>query len=168
MAEPPRDAITVRVATPSDLPDIQAVAEQTWRATYAGHIPGADIAAFLTAAYNHEQLTRRLSLGLFVAVRGEDVIGYAQVGLNNENAAELFALYVLPAYQGIGAGWQLWQRALARVRELGRGQMLLWVLEANDVARRFYERQGARHVTERDFPVGGSTVTEVCYHMSIT
>jgi len=159
--------IAVRPAIHDDLLGLQAVAERTWRATYAGQLPEADIEAFLAAHYAPERLAQRLGPGLFVATRDAAVIGYAQAGLNGEGHAELFAIYVLPEMQGFGAGSQLWRRALARAHELGQRDMLVWVLATNAVARRFYERQSARVVGERAFSVGGGSVIEVGYRAAL-
>jgi ribosomal protein S18 acetylase RimI-like enzyme len=102
-----------------------------------------------------------------VATRGQAVIGYAQVGLNRQNRAELFAIYVLPEEQGVGTGRLLWQQAIAHAHTLGQRDMLVWVLATNEPARRFYERQGARLADERPFPIGDSSVAEVCYRATI-
>jgi GNAT superfamily N-acetyltransferase len=57
------------------------------------------------------------------------VIGFAAF-----DADELAALYVLPAYWGHGIG--------ARLLEAAGGVSVLWVLEGNTNARRFYEQHG--------------------------
>jgi hypothetical protein len=41
--------------------------------------------------------------------------------------------------------------------------MLLWVLEANAPARRFYGKLGGSVVRDRPIDVGGVTLTEVAY-----
>lgn len=56
----------------------------------------------------------------------------------------LDGLYVLPAWWGTGIAQRLHDEALERVRGGDAEQCHLWVLEANDRARRFYERLGWR------------------------
>jgi GNAT superfamily N-acetyltransferase len=58
------------------------------------------------------------------------------------NFGELMALYVDPAHVGTGVGRLLIAAAWERLRGLGVAGALLWVLEANARARRFYERDG--------------------------
>jgi ribosomal protein S18 acetylase RimI-like enzyme len=162
--------ISVRAATEADIPGIQRVAGETWRATYAGHMPGSDIAAFLAGAYSAEHLRGtidRPSVDLFVAAAGEEIAGYVMAGVNREGEGELFAIYVLPAWQGHGAGWRLWQTAVDALRTRGLTKLSLWVLTANEPARRFYERQGALAGDEREWPVGASTIHETAYHLSL-
>ena len=67
--------------------------------------------------------------------------------------AELYALYVHPAWWSTGTGRALMDRALAKMGAAGYTCVTLWVLEANARARRFYQRagfasDGARHVLD--------------------
>jgi len=67
--------------------------------------------------------------------------------------AELYALYVHPAWWSTGTGRALMDQVLAKVSSAGYQSITLWVLEENARARRFYERAGfapndARHVLD--------------------
>jgi GNAT superfamily N-acetyltransferase len=55
---------------------------------------------------------------------------------------ELAALHVLPSSWGQGVGSRLHDAALARLAESGHETAWLWVISANDRARRMYERRG--------------------------
>ncbi|GAB7051670.1 GNAT family N-acetyltransferase [Catenuloplanes indicus] len=57
---------------------------------------------------------------------------------------EIFAIYVLPAYQRAGGGRLLIAEALRALAADGCGRATLWVLDGNAAARRFYERGGWR------------------------
>jgi GNAT superfamily N-acetyltransferase len=77
--------------------------------------------------------------------------------------AELYALYVHPAWWSTGTGRALMDRVLAKAGAAGYACITLWVLEANARARRFYQRagfapDGTRHVLD---DLGG--VTEIRY-----
>jgi GNAT superfamily N-acetyltransferase len=68
--------------------------------------------------------------------------------------AELYALYVRPAWWSTGTGRALMERVLARTSAVGYLSITLWVLRDNRRARRFYERagfapDGATHVLHR-------------------
>jgi ribosomal protein S18 acetylase RimI-like enzyme len=93
-------------------------------------------------------LSRRVQLGrvtFLVAVTAQgEVIGYAQAGHRKEEGdAELYALYVLPAHQGRGAGWLLLTSALDRLRaEKPVRRLFVQVERENEIGLRFYRRQG--------------------------
>ena len=60
----------------------------------------------------------------------------------NGRVAELYALYVRPAWWSTGTGRALMERVLARTSRAGYLSITLWVLRDNRRARRFYERAG--------------------------
>ena len=82
--------------------------------------------------------------------------------------AELYALYVHPAWWSTGTGRALMDQVLAKVCAAGYACITLWVLEANARARRFYQRagfapDGARHVLD---DLGG--VAEIRYRRALS
>jgi ribosomal protein S18 acetylase RimI-like enzyme len=160
----------VRRATVDDIPAVLDVARRTWRATYAGKIPDDDVERFVDAAYSAEQLggaVQRLGDGFAVAVVSSDIVGYLLAGTNRDGNGELFAIYVLPEWQGLGAGQLLWDTACSVLRAGGHARMHLWVLASNESARRFYERQGATAFAEREFPVGDGVIAEAGYAIAL-
>ena len=67
----------------------------------------------------------------------------------------MFAIYVDPPRWGTGAGRALMTAALARLTERCFPEVRLWVLAANDQARRFYEGAGfALDGATTSYPVG--------------
>ncbi len=79
------------------------------------------------------------------------------------HVAELYALYVHPAWWSTGTGRALMDRVLASVSAAGYSSVMVWVLRDNARARRFYQRagfapDGASHPLDG---LGG--VTEVRY-----
>jgi GNAT superfamily N-acetyltransferase len=81
--------------------------------------------------------------------------------------AELYALYVAPAWWSTGTGRALMQRVLAEVRAEGYPRIILWVLAENARARRFYERSGFRLSGETQVLHGLGDVPEVCYEQAL-
>ena len=138
---------TVRRARAADATAIAAVHVTSWREAYAGRIPdevldGMDVA-------ERAAIWRRLLAGevpgeagaVWVAELAGDVIGFASAGRCRDDDAipgrrELYAIYVLEADYGTGAGDLLLDAAL------GDEAASLWVLEDNPRARAFYRRHG--------------------------
>lgn len=59
-----------------------------------------------------------------------------------ENAYELYAIYVEPLFQGEGVGCKLLKYVEKNSKEKGKSFVFLWVLEDNDPAIKFYEKNG--------------------------
>lgn len=162
--------ISVRSATITDIDDIRRIAHETWHATYDGLIPERDIRAFLQSNYNPAQLERTVSAmgdGLLLADLDGMPVGYAMISRDRDGNAQLWTIYVLPSEQRRGAGTALWEAALEHARNLGLPRIVLWVLEENQPARAFYERQGAVLTDQRDIAVGDSTISELRYEMAL-
>jgi GNAT superfamily N-acetyltransferase len=88
-------------------------------------------------------------------------------GAPHSCTAELYALYVAPSWWSTGTGRALMERVLAEVRGEGYPRIVLWVLEENARARRFYERAGFRPSGASQVLHGLGNVTELCYERSL-
>ena len=82
--------------------------------------------------------------------------------------AELYALYVAPGWWSTGTGRALMQQVLEETRREGYPRIVLWVLEQNARARRFYERAGFRRQGRSHVLHELGAVTEICYERDIT
>ena len=111
-----------------------------------------------------ERETHRLT----VAVDGDRLAGFTYLGLSEEpGVAELSAIHADPAYVGRGVGRALMIDALAALPRYG-DRAVLWVLERNVRARRFYERGGWRADGQRRVePIGGEPVDQLRYSITL-
>jgi GNAT superfamily N-acetyltransferase len=139
----------VRAAVPEDADEVARVQLRSWGWAYRGLID-QDFLDGLTPEFFARRYTfGRVGLRLpstVVAVDGSAIRGLATTGLCREvefpNFGELMAIYVDPAHVGTGVGRLLMAAARERLRAVGAAGALLWVLEGNAGARRFYERDG--------------------------
>jgi ribosomal protein S18 acetylase RimI-like enzyme len=81
--------------------------------------------------------------------------------------AELYALYVRPAWWSTGTGRALMDQVLARVSAARYRYITLWVLEDNARARRFYERAGFAPEDDARHLLGDFGVTEIRYRRGL-
>lgn len=123
----------IRAAGPEDAAGIARVHVRAWRWAY-GDILDPGTLADLSEGEFAERWSEPLAdpaTQVWVAEVDGAVSGFASV-----RDGELTALYVDPAAQGAGVGTSL-------LREAGAaGARTLCVAEANEQARRFYERHG--------------------------
>ena len=101
----------------------------------------------------------------FVALVEDEVVGFATVGASHseDGTGELYAIYVDPTCWGHGAGRALIKRAEVSLRESGFPKALLWVLEGNERAERFYRAAGWTRDGEKVDVFQGARVTELRY-----
>jgi GNAT superfamily N-acetyltransferase len=81
--------------------------------------------------------------------------------------AELYALYVRPAWWSTGTGRALMDRVLARSAAAGYSAVTLWVLRDNERARRFYERAGFAPDGATNVLTSLAGVLELRYHQAL-
>jgi GNAT superfamily N-acetyltransferase len=140
---PPAFQGEVRPATTADAEAIAEIHVAAWQVAYRHAFPAEKLDA-LTPEERVERWRRNLEeQTVFVADDGTTVIGWASAGRSREaeDEGELYGLYVAPEAWGRGAGRAL----IGRVEEeLARehAEAILWVLEDNPRARRFYELAG--------------------------
>ena len=64
-------------------------------------------------------------------------------------------IYVLPRFQGLGAGEFLFRRAVEYIRSVHSGPCMMELnVNRRNRALHFYERMGMRRLREGDFPIG--------------
>jgi GNAT superfamily N-acetyltransferase len=146
----------IRAATRADADGITDVQVASWRAGYAHVFPesllyGDDFDSTRRSFWHGW----RFGAGHRVAVAtertgdaDERVIGFSSFGPERERArgftgrGEIWAFYVHPERWGSGAATQLMDHVEDRLKAEGFVTSVLWVLDDNPRARRFYERQG--------------------------
>jgi len=160
----------VRHATVSDADAVTLAQVRAWQKAYAGIISDGYLAALdpvARAQWRRSILTEPERVtATFVAVDGDAVVGYTDVGPSQEGqeAGEIYAIYVHPDHWRRGAGGVLMRAALDHLTADGPRPVRLWVIEANQPARRFYERHG--FVTDGAVRVeefASTPITEVRY-----
>jgi GNAT superfamily N-acetyltransferase len=156
----------IRNGTPADAEAVAGVHVRTWQAAYADVFP-AERLSELSVERRAGQWRDRPPL---VAERDGVVVGFVSVGASRDDdgCGELFAIYVDPDHWGTGVGRELVEAGEERLRELGHTEAILWVLDDNPRARRFYERAGWYHDgATRPIEIFGIEVPEVRYRRKL-
>jgi RimJ/RimL family protein N-acetyltransferase len=98
------------------------------------------------------------------------IVGWCTVAPSRDADAdgELWGIYVLSEAWGTGAGTALMVAGTDVLCELGYRDAILWVLEDNPRARRFYEREGwTLDGLRKEDEFLGVPVTEVRYRRGL-
>ncbi len=138
----------IRLATLEDAEGIARAQVAAWQAAYRGLMPDARLDAF-TLEVRHAAWTRILSdandrARTTVFLRDEAVLGFASIGASRDlpGWGEVWALYAHPDSWSTGVGRALLDEGLARLETQGFSRTMLWVLEGNVRAIRFYRAAG--------------------------
>jgi RimJ/RimL family protein N-acetyltransferase len=151
--------MTIRPAVVSDAPAIASVHVRSWQAAYRGQIPD-EVLDNLSVEERESMWERSIPHGgVWVALADDEIVGFACTGPSREveGISQLYAIYFLPSSWGSGLATPLALTALGDAPDT-----ILWVLEDNKRARRFYERLGfVVDGTRRGETFGSEVVQEI-------
>jgi GNAT superfamily N-acetyltransferase len=160
----------IREATIDDAAGIARAHAASWQASYRGILPDAildriDVGQRVTT---RRQILRDRSVFQLVAydVTHGDIVGFCDAGASRRRvpyAGEVYAIYLVQHAKRHGLGQEMFERVTAWLRAADMPSMIVWVLENNHHARRFYERMGGRVGTTMRTKVGGFPVVEQAY-----
>jgi ribosomal protein S18 acetylase RimI-like enzyme len=166
--------IRIREPVPGDAAALGRLHAEAWQVAYAGQLP-AELLAGITVERRTamwERVTasaRRERQRIVVADVGGVAVGFARTGPCRdedcpEGAGELYAINVAPEFWRCGVGTALLEAAHVALVAERFSLAVLWVLPANERARRFYERHGwLADGGARDEESDGFVVPEVRY-----
>jgi ribosomal protein S18 acetylase RimI-like enzyme len=147
----------IRRATLADIDALVGLQTRSWRHAYGGFVdPDAMPEPAQRAARWRKMLGGEGAV--FVWEQDGNVAGFVVSGPDRGEEAdtgEIYAIAVEPAAQGAGLGNALLEHAVEELARGGFARALLWCLEANGLARAFYESRGwAQNGGRRDHPWG--------------
>jgi GNAT superfamily N-acetyltransferase len=144
----------VRPARVEDAGQIAEIHVRSWQGVYRGLMP-QDYLDSLDPARRAATWADRITDGdwtrggcLVVAGDDGELAGFASVGRTRdpgpgtEAVGEVMAIYLAPQAWGLGLGRELMAASLRNLSGCGYCQVMLWVLESNTRARRFYAAAG--------------------------
>jgi len=159
-------AVEIRTATLADLETLASIHEASARDAYRHIFPPA-------AEFPREAARAEIGLHLrdpakrtTLALKDGNAVGLIVAGPASDSAptlsrgtvGQISLLHVPPDARDRGIGTALLNDALVWLAAAGHAQAVLWVLVANDQARRFYEHRGwdedgARRIEQHAIPI---------------
>lgn len=101
-----------------------------------------------------------------VAIFDDKIIGFCSAGpirKSTETKGELYAIYLLDEFKGLGVGKMLWDKAVEHLSAKKLIPFDVVLLETNIPARTFYERQGCIFIKNEVGDIEGKEYKEVRY-----
>ena len=153
-----------------DLGQISSIYEQSWRKTYKGMLPSRYLKKIPEGNWT-ERINHFCSRSMVMVSAGEYIgtVSFGECRMEQYSGwGEIYSLYLLPQYTGKGLGKRLMDRALSEMKEKGFTNILLFALEQNLTARKFYENYGftlSGDMMKKKF--GHKNVTQVMYTIKI-
>src|SRR5262249_41968465 len=144
--------LTVRQATVDDAATIARLQVRGWQWGYLEILPKDFLAALSAEAREpkwREQLKPNSPACTWIAIEDDVPLAFVTYGPAPDfdlapptSAGEIYAIYEEEAVAGTGVGRALMAHATKALVSRGYKLAVLWVLEANGRARRFYEIEG--------------------------
>jgi ribosomal protein S18 acetylase RimI-like enzyme len=171
-------APSIRAIALEDAEEVERLRVAGWQAAYRGILPDDYLNRLRVDGERRrrhmvEQATAAQPSIVVesVAVQAGAIVGWVAAGRCRDadrpgpGQGEVYAIYVLPEWWGRGAGRLLMAHAVRALTEAGYHDITLWVLEANQQARRFYEAAGFRPDGTRQLLDLGGPVYELRYRL---
>lgn len=159
--------IAIRKAVPEDARGIVEVNTYTWLTTYKGLMPDKLLEDRLKNMEERipiiENNIKEKKSNLYVAESDEKIVGIMSYGKSKDdkytNSGEIYTLYVLEEYQGLGIGKKLFLKALEDLIDNGYNSMVLNVLDGNKTID-FYKKYSGVKVDSFSKSFGGTELIE--------
>src|SRR5262245_11546281 len=160
----------VREAVLEDAEGIARVHTDSWQTSYRGILPDTvlDRIDVGQRAETRRKILSDRSVFQLVAydITHQDIVGFCDCGPSRRHvpfAGEVYAIYLAHHAKRHGIGQQMFDRVQQWLAAHDMRSMIVWVLENNHHARRFYEAMGGRAASRLQTRVAGFPVTELSY-----
>jgi GNAT superfamily N-acetyltransferase len=160
----------VREAKLEDAEGIARVHTDSWQTSYRGILPATvlDRIDVGQRTESRRRILRDRSVFQLVAydLTHGDIVGFCDAGPSRRHvpyAGEVYAIYLAHRAKRHGIGQEMFERVQAWLAAQNMRSMIVWVLENNHHARRFYEAMGGTPGPRFASRVGGFPVVELAY-----
>ena len=155
----------IRYYEENEIDQIAKIIDEDWKITYKGMI-SQEYLDNLNYKDREERIRKKYKKEKGIVYVEENIVkGYCRFGQSKEEKelGEIYALYVKNNYIRRKIGEKLMKKAKKILKEREYKEMILWCLEKNKNARKFYEKQGGILSGKRKFKIGDKYYSEVSY-----
>lgn len=163
--------LTIRYANFVDIDTLGNIHSKSLQTAFEGIIPDDILMNAFSVESRRNGFSRELEEQRpfnAIAFEGDMPVGLLSFGDSRyidvgEDTIELWRIYMLPQYWGSGLGEELFSWGLNEIIARGYRKVILWVLEENGRACRFYEKFGFIHNGEKIENDFGRKISELLY-----
>lgn len=168
----PKDSYDIRKNIYEDQPQMARIKVDGWKNAY-----DTIISSQYLNTLGYEEQTKRYQNSfeeykdnVFVAVRGDEVLGYACFSFTpnvDYFESELVSLYIKPEEIGKGIGTALFFETCKEAKKVRKRNLIVWCLKENTQAIKFYQELGGKIVKEKKAKIGENYYEEVCFYFQL-
>ena len=163
------EGFIIRKAGIEDVPQIAEVHVESWQKSFRGIAPQKylnDLSVEKREKAFNERFFDKDYL-MFVAETEENkIVGFADFGKGRDDQPkyerELYAIYLLPEFQGKGIGGELFKKGVKKMLAEGYTSMYLQALEISPY-RKFYEKMGGKVIGRSTYKLGDEDFNSLFY-----
>jgi ribosomal protein S18 acetylase RimI-like enzyme len=171
-AMPYHGNLLIREAVPGDAQAMAEIHISSWIKAYTGIIPADEIEKRSAGRYDVWKNALSSGHNNYIALLDGRPAGLMRIhpcrDENLKGAGEIGAVYVHGDLLGKGIGRKMIEFALDKLKNMGFSIVVLWVLEDNMRARRFYEKCGFCLDGTRRVKIIGIPLTTLRYRIDLT
>jgi GNAT superfamily N-acetyltransferase len=146
-------ATYIRYANQDDADSLALIYSQSYQVAFKDIIPDNILENVFSVKKRKEGLLRELSEGVpanIIMYYDDNPIGILTYGKSKDESlddsfVEIWRIYLLPSFWGKNIGAELMNWAVTELHQKGYKKIILWVIEDNARARKFYEKMGFTH-----------------------
>lgn len=156
----------IRYANIKDARTLGEIHSKSWKVAYKGIVPDEilkNITVEKRQAYFEKALTENWEEDAII-FKDNDAVGLICIGKcrdadKTDTCGEIWGIYLLPEYWNMGIGSELINWGINELKKRNYSKVILWVLEENTNARKFYEKVGFKHDgTVKEITIGKKLV----------
>lgn len=137
----------IRYYKKEDIEQIAKIITDDWKKAYKGIIENEYLEK-LDYKKKAKSIEEKYEKQKSIVYEENNIIqGYCRFGINRDeekNYGEIYALYISYNQRKKGIGKELLKKAMDILKERSYKEILIWCLEENKEARKFYEKMGRK------------------------
>ena len=167
--------ISIKKAQLKDIETLSRIHSTSLIAAFGGLFPEEIVMQFFGFERRLKGFAKELEKGQpvnFLVYDEDEAIGILSYGPSrhmevDDDTIEIWRVYFLPGYWGRGAAAIAMDLIMKKIQEAGYKKVILWVMEENLRARRFYEKSGFEKTMKIHDDELGRPTREIMYELAL-